>query len=220
MRVHGWATARVAFVPTPAPHPHAAYDRFLERWQRRGARWLRFGQIAFYVVAGALTVAITAILIASLIDLGQPRVWGTFTQQGCEQRPRGGCRPFGSWISDDGTIVQRHVYLNGWTDGTGRTRAAFQPTALLGDDVVNVPVLTGAAPVLMSILLVWWVAVAVRKAAAWGDIALPRTRWLGGAPRRQGVLGIRGSFRRQYRRSLERSQATADDATPAGPTAP
>ncbi|BAJ74013.1 FOG: Ankyrin repeat [Microbacterium testaceum StLB037] len=177
------------------------------RQRRWGVWWRRFGQIVFYVVAGVLTVAIAALLVASLIDLGQPRVWGTFTQMGCEDRPRAGCRPFGTWISDDGAIIEQHVYLNGWTDSTGRTRAGFQPTALLGDNVVNVPVLTGGMPVLLSIMLVWWTAVVLRRAASWGDIVLPRSRWLGGRggpARRQGALGIRGSFRRQHRRALER----------------
>ena len=192
---------------TPSPHPHAAYDRFMERQRRAGERWRRFGQIVFSLVAGVLAVAIAAILIASLIDLGQPRVSGTFTQVGCEERPRGGCRPFGTWISDDGTIVEHHVYLNGWTDSTGRARSTFQPGALLGENVVDVPGLTGAMPMLLSVVLVWLLVIALRRAASWGDIALPRSRWLGGrggTVRRQGALGIRGSFRRQYRHSLER----------------
>ena len=194
-------------MPTPVPPPHAAYDRFMERQRRWGARWRRFGQIVFYVVTGVLAVALAALLIASLIDLGRPRIWGTFTQVGCEERRRAGCRPFGTWISDDGTIVEQHVYLNGWTDSTGRTRAAFRPGALLGENVVDVPVLTGAMPVLLIVVLVWLLVVALRRAASWGDIVLPRSRWLGGRggpTRRQGALGIRGSFRRQYRHSLKR----------------
>lgn len=88
---------------SPAPSPHAEYDRWIARRERWGAWWRRFGQIAFYVVGGILAIAFAALLVASLIDLGQPRIWGTFTQAGCEERFRGGCRPYGTWVSDDGT---------------------------------------------------------------------------------------------------------------------
>lgn len=204
---------------SPAPSPHAEYDRWIARRERWGAWWRRFGQIAFYVVGGILAIAFVALLVASLIDLGQPRIWGTFTQTGCEERFRGGCRPYGTWVSDDRTIVEPRVYLNGGTDDFGRARAAFQPTALLGDDVVNVPLFVGAIPVLIGALSIGWVGYILYKAGSWGDLPRPRSRWLGGPgpARPQGALGIRGSFRRQYRQSLERDPRGASSTDSAAP---
>lgn len=202
---------------SPAESPHAEYDRWIARRERWGARFALFGRTVFAIVAVVLTVALVVLLIVTLIDVAQPRVWGTFTQTGCEASARRGCRPFGTWASDDRTIVWSHVYLNGWTDGSGRTRAAYQPTAILGSDVVNAPVFTFAGPVLTGFLLVWWGVVVLRTAASWGYIAFPRSRWLGGrgGPRkRQGTLGIRGSFRRQYRQSLARAGAEDSRAEP------
>jgi hypothetical protein len=192
-------------VDSPSTSPHAEYDRWIAGRERRGSRWRRLGQIAFYVVGGILAVVLAALLTANIIDLGQPRIWGTFTQTGCEERPRYGCRPFGTWVSDDGSLHEQRVYLNGWTDDRGQTRASFQPTALIGDDVVNVPVLTGVWPWINGPLMVWWVGYVLYKAAGWGDIPLPPGRRRRDDPdRRQGALGIRGSFRRQYRQSLAR----------------
>lgn len=204
---------------SPAPSPHAEYDRWIARRERWGAWWRRFGQIAFYVVGGILAIAFAALLVASLIDLGQPRIWGTFTQAGCEERFRGGCRPYGTWVSDDGTIVLHDVDLDGGTDESGTARASYQPTALLGHDVVHVPLLSGIGPWLIGGTLIGWVGYILHKAGSWGDLPRPRSRRLGGPGprRRQGSLGIRGSFRRQYRQSLEhdpRGDASTDGEAP------
>lgn len=201
---------------TPPPSPHAEYDRWIERRERWGAWWRRFGQIAFYVVGGILAMAFAALLVASLIDSAQPRIWGTFTQTGCEERFRGGCRPFGTWVSDDETIVLHDVYLDGWTDESGTARAGYQPTALVGSDIVRVPFLSGFGPWLIGGILVWSVGYALYKAASWGDLPRPGSRWLDarGPARPQGALGTRGSLRRQYRRSLERGQSETADADP------
>ncbi|WZH37672.1 MAG: hypothetical protein PIR02_03170 [Microbacterium enclense] len=175
------------------------------RWSAWGSR---AGRIAISIALSALAVALTALLIASLIDLGQPQIWGTFTQTGCEKRPRGGCRPYGTWVSDDDLIVKEHVYLNGGTDGFGRARAAFRPNALLGSDVVDVAAVTGAMPLLIGVALAGCLVSLQRAAASWEYLRLkhgPRMRRR--HPRRQGALGIRGSFRRQYRSSLMRESS-------------
>ena len=212
------APTRVGPVDSPAPSPHAEYDRWIARRERWGAWWRRFGQIAFCVFGGIMAVAFAALLVASLIDLGQPRIWGTFTQTGCEDAGRRGCRPYGTWVSDDRTTTLPDVYLDGWTDGSGPVRASYQPTALLGDDIVHVPLFSGTMPLLVGGILLWWVGYILYKAASFGDIRLPRG-WVGGRgpARPQGALGIRGSFRRQYRQSLERGthgESSADREAP------
>lgn len=201
---------------SPAPSPHAEYDRWIARRERWGAWVRRFGQIAFYVFGGIMTIAFAALLLVSVIDAGQPRIWGTFTQTGCEETGLRGCRPYGTWVSDDRTIVLHDVDLDGWTDDFGMARASYQPTALLGHDMVHVPFLSGIGPWLLGGILIWWVGYILYKAASFRDIPVPR-RWLGvrgRSSRRQGALGIRGSFRRQYRQSLERGTSSADGEAP------
>ncbi|MGU3643417.1 hypothetical protein ACLBXX_00495 [Microbacterium sp. C23T] len=200
---------------TRAPDPHAAYDLYMERQRRWGARWRRLGQVLGYVLGGCLAVIVAALFVASVLDLAQPRIWGTFTQTDCEPRPRGDCRPVGTWVSDDGDIVKREVYLDGWTDDTGTTRASYQPTAIISDEsnnIVHTPGLTGVGPWLSGALLLGWVGYMLFKAASWGDITLPSCRRWRGRRRpatRSTVPATRGSLRRRYRRSLEEGTASS-----------
>jgi len=199
--------------------PHAAYDRDMARRERWTAWWRRLGQITAYVIGVVLAAALAVILVVSIIDLGQPRIWGTFTQTDCETRPRGGCRPLGVWVSDDRAIVVRDVYLNGWIDDNGTTRASYQPVTLLSgesNDIVDTPLFTGAGPWITGAVLPWWVGYMLYKAASWGDIRLPSTR--GDRARRRPRTGPNGraSLRRDYRRSLERS-TEAQSAAHAAP---
>ncbi|WP_144782971.1 hypothetical protein [Microbacterium sp. BH-3-3-3] len=141
------------------------------------------------------TVALVLLLAASIADPGQPLIWGTFTETGCEPRPRGGCRPVGTWTSDDGSLVQYDVYLDGWMDENGTTRASYQPTAILGgESIVHTPALTGAGPWIIGALLPWWVG-----RMFWADARSALVR------RRRG-RGTRISPRWDYRRSLDESR--------------
>lgn len=146
--------------------------------QRRSGTWRRRGHIAFYVAGGLLTIALAAFLIVSLIDLGKPLSWGTFTQTDCTPQLRGGCRPTGMWISDDRAAILHDVALDGWTDDTGSARAAYRPTALLGDGIVHVAALSTAGPWVTGVFLIGWVGYMLYRAASWGDLALPRRRRL------------------------------------------
>lgn len=160
--------------PTPT-NPHAEYDRYMARSRRRGTWWRRFGQIAGYIIGGALAVVLALITVVGVIDLGQPRIWGTFHQTDCEPKARGGCRPLGIWVSDDGATVKRDVYLDGWTDDDGAVRASYQPTAVISDEsnnIVHAEGMTGLGPVISGALLVGWVGYMLFKAVSWGDIRL------------------------------------------------
>jgi len=174
--------------------------------RRRWGAWRRWGQIAFYVVGGLLTIALVAILIASVIDVGKPLIWGTFTQTDCTPQLRGACRPVGIWVSDDRTIVLHDVDLNGWTDDTGIAPAAYRPTALLGSDMVHAPAFSAAGPWATGVFLIGWVAYMLYKAGRWGDLSLPRRRRLRTrreTERRRRAPDAAGSLRREYRRSLD-----------------
>ncbi|WP_141933416.1 hypothetical protein [Microbacterium sp. SLBN-146] len=198
------------------PSPHAEYDRYMERQNRRRAWWRRFGQLAFYVIGSGLALVFAALLVAGVLDLGQPRIWGTFTQTDCEPRWRGGCRPVGTWVSDDGNIVKSGVYLDGWTDDTGTARAGYQPTAIISDEannIVHTPMWTGAGAWLTGLVLLWCVGYMLFKAASWGDITLPsrrRARRQAQSATRSAGLATRGSPRRQYRRMLEQGTLSSD----------
>lgn len=174
---HTSAPARVASVTeSRAPSPHAAYDRYTERQRRWGVWWRRFGQLAFYVIGSGLSLVLAVLFVAGVLDLGQTRIWGTFTQTDREPRPRGGCRPVGTWVSDDGNIVKRDIYLDGWADGTGTTPASYQPTAVISDEsnnIVHAPMWTGGGAWLTGLVLLGWVGYVLFKAASWGDITVP-----------------------------------------------
>jgi hypothetical protein len=171
--------------------PHAAYDRYMRNQRRLGA-WLRsVGGVAFYVFAVLMALVLAWLTVAGIVDLGQPRQWGTFTQTDCEPRPRGGCRPVGIWVRDDGQLVKRDVYLDGWPDESGSTRASYQPDAIISDEsnsVVHAEGLTGAGPWVAGATLIWWVSYVIHRAASWGDIRIgsrrPRPR-TAPSPRRE-----------------------------------
>ncbi|MBN9194645.1 MAG: hypothetical protein J0I44_00975 [Microbacterium sp.] len=176
-----------------ASSPHAAYDRYVARQERRVGWWVRAGHIAAYVTFGLLSIAAAALLIATIIDLHQPRVWGTFTMQSCEQTARHGCRPLGVWRSDDGAIVKHDIYLDGGVGPDGTSRASYQPEGIINDDsnnVVHVPAFSAAGPLVAGGLLFGTVGYILYKAWTWGHI-----------PIRRRVQGRSPNGRRAARRS-------------------
>ena len=54
-------------------------------------------------------------------------VWGTFVEDSCVPRVKGGCRSVGHWTSDDGTIQFREVDLDGPLGDDRTARAAYRP---------------------------------------------------------------------------------------------
>ena len=181
---------------TSAESPHAGYDRYMLQQRRIGRWWRAGGRVLFYLVAAAMTLMLACLTVASIADLAQPRQWGTFTQTDCEPRPRGGCREVGTWIGDDGTLIKRDVYLDGWTEEGGSTRASYQPDAIISDEsnnIVHTAGLTGIGPWIVGAILIWWVGYALYKAVSWGHVRIPSRR------RRPH---IRHSPRREHRESL------------------
>lgn len=159
--------------------PHAAYDRYWRRVGRGTAILRRVGQFAFYLIALALASILMFLFVASVIDLAQPTRWGTFTQTDCEPRLRGGCRPVGTWVSEDATEVRRGVYLDGWVGSDGTTRAGYRQDGIISDEtnnIVHAPGLTAAGPWVSGGILIWWVGYSIYKSVQWGDIRLPSRR--------------------------------------------
>lgn len=80
------------------------------------------------------TFALLAVLFAGVgVDdpknQAAPIHGGTFTRHGCSPPDVDGdyCRAVGDWVSDDGALIKRDVYLNGDAD-TASVRASFRPT--------------------------------------------------------------------------------------------
>lgn len=201
---------------TRAPAPHA--DDVPRVAQRRwGVRWRRIGQLGFYAFTVAFAALLAVLLVVGVLDNAEPRIWGTFIQTDCWSGWRGGCRPLGTWISDDGDIIKHAVYLDGWPDGTGTARASYRPTGILvNDSIVHTAELTYAGPWIIGAILLFLVGYALYRAASWGDIVIPsRRRRRRGRGRRTAQLTgstTRSSPRRRYRRTLERG-AVSDEST-------
>jgi hypothetical protein len=85
-----------------------------------------------------LLFCVTAFLgVASAIDAKEPVYWGTFTQTHCDWA-RYGCRSFGTWVSDDGTITKLEISLDGDPGPDGTVRADYQPSGIINDADNNI----------------------------------------------------------------------------------
>ncbi|HEY9266084.1 MAG TPA: hypothetical protein VIP82_15695 [Microbacterium sp.] len=85
-------------------------------------------------------LAVSIVLgVGGMVSANEPVVWGTFTQQDCEPKGRGGCRSIGVWVSDDSTIRKENIYLDGWPpDPDGSVRAGYRPHGFNNDDENNI----------------------------------------------------------------------------------
>jgi hypothetical protein len=160
-----------------------------ERGRRRTGVPRRVGRILFAIVGGAIAAIMLFLVVASWIDLGRPRAWGTFTQSGCEQTPRGACRPVGTWVSDDAQLVVGGVYLDGLLGASGTARAAYQTSGIINgedSDIVHTPLTTYGAPWLCGVLFVGWTAYVLHRTRGWDAVRrLGRSGMLRRRERRQ-----------------------------------
>ncbi|WP_435743615.1 hypothetical protein [Microbacterium sp. PMB16] len=92
----------------------------------------------FFVVMGAVAVAGLYYVVAGIIDANEPRYWGTFTEEFCEERPRRGCQSVGTWVSDDGSIRLEGVSLDGVPGDDGTVAAQYQPAGVANDADTNI----------------------------------------------------------------------------------
>ena len=107
-------------------------------WSTTVAIGRRLGHAVFFVVVAVVFAVSVGLGVAGAKDAidKQPVVWGTFTRERCEPAPVGthkNCRSSGDWVSDDGSIVKKGIYLDGSPVSDGRARASFQATGLLND---------------------------------------------------------------------------------------
>lgn len=99
----------------------------------------RKGRAVFVVVMAAVFMVCAAVGIANAKDAidGQPVIWGTYTQVECRTDLKG-CRSYGTWVSDDGTIVKTGIQLDGSPGSDGTVRASYKPAGLMNDEDNNI----------------------------------------------------------------------------------
>ena len=103
-----------------AGHPTRRPDAVVEHDGRnRQTTW----SCGFYVVVAVVFAVSVGLGVAGAKDAidKQPVVWGTFTQERCEPATVGthrNCRSLGDSVSDDGSIVKKGIYLDGWASTT------------------------------------------------------------------------------------------------------
>ena len=135
-------------------------------------------RVVFYLGSLAALLVVVGIGVASIVDTGAPRTWGSYTEVSCEGGTiRHGCQSRGTWVSDDGRDRLDDVGLDGSVSDEGTTRAYATPDALLGgDDVVHDGAWTWVGWVLPAGLLVALVLGVLRRAEAFGDLERLRAR--------------------------------------------
>ena len=91
-------------------------------------RSARLALSAGYVFLGLVFLLCAAWGIGVAVDASRPVQWGTFTQSSCEST-KSGCRPIGSWTSDDGSRTLDGVVLAGSTGPVETARAGYRDGA-------------------------------------------------------------------------------------------
>lgn len=107
-------------------------------WAHVWSRARLLGRVLFFVLMGVAVVMGIYIGIAGLVDASEPTYWGTFTQKSCVEGGRYGCRSVGTWVSDDGSIRLKNVYLDGKPGGDGTVNAQYQPKGVNNDADANI----------------------------------------------------------------------------------
>jgi hypothetical protein len=129
---------------TPDERPRAARINLLARLL---SATLSVGHVIYYVVMGLVFAVALVLGIGAAVDGAQPTYWGTFTQHSCEPGFRGSCIGVGTWVSESGSMVKRHIQLDGFVGSNGEARASYTPTGFNNDaenNFVHVSVSTGA----------------------------------------------------------------------------
>jgi len=151
----------------PTPAPTGRLDRVVAA-----------GRCVVYLVWLALALVCVPLGVAAVHDEGEPRTWGTFTEEHREWGGRGGDHVTGRWTSDDGRTVLEDVDLDGSVTEDGTVRAYVRPTSLLGgDEVAHDGTSDGFAPLMAPALGVVALGGLVGTAWRWGDVARVHAWW-------------------------------------------
>ncbi len=141
----------------------------------------RVGRVIFVILMSLTFLGAVALGVATTTDAihGQPVLWGTFTEERCEQNLHG-CRSFGRWVSDDGRVVKEGIYLDGSPADDGTARAAYKPEGLFNDNdnnIVHVEWASGLGLWLPWALCAVILGVTVYYVRKWRRDEVPVGRW-------------------------------------------
>lgn len=131
----------------------------------------------------AVVAVLVVLAIGHSLDGNEPLYWGTFTEEHCDPKPRNGCSSFGTWVSDDRTVVLKDIALDGSPDDDGSARASYRPTGFSNDadnQIVHREEWSNAGQWLPWVLAVIFLGYTVHQAHSWGDLS-----WLGRLSRRR-----------------------------------
>jgi len=110
--------------------------------------WRLIGHVVAYAIMGILLAVALVVAVGISVSGPQPSYSGIFTQAGCDFDGRTGCLPVGTSVSEDGSIVQHRIHLDGWSVGKGGTVGAiYTPTGFSNDaenNIVHLPVWAAA----------------------------------------------------------------------------
>lgn len=136
-------------------------------------------QGAFYLLFGLLLLLALGLGVGYAIDQTFPVVWGTFTENRCEPKPRGGCTSIGTWVSDDRQITRTEVQLDGVPGPDGTVRAGYRPQGILSaeQNVVHIDFWIDAGPIVCVAIAAFIGFQIVQQGSRWGHIRMrPRPR--------------------------------------------
>ncbi|GAA1059019.1 hypothetical protein [Agromyces bracchium] len=129
-----------------------------------------------YVVIGAFAVVFLTLAVINTIDAREPVIWGTFTEEYCQETRRG-CSSIGTWVSDDQTITKTDIRLDGWVEPGGSISAGYQPTGIISDadnHIVHAVGWMSIGPHLTWVAAMAAVIWGLVKAFQWGHLSVPR----------------------------------------------
>jgi hypothetical protein len=160
--------------PLRPARPRGPFFFRLQRWGQLAACVACIASAAFFIVISAFAAH----------DRGEPKIWGTFTEERRESAGRRGADVIiGRWISADAHVTLDDVVLTGSSGPDGHAYAYAQPTAYLGpNETVNDGQSEWVGYVLPPVFAVLSIAFLALLLWAWGDLAAVAS-WLRGLRR-------------------------------------
>jgi hypothetical protein len=124
---------------------------------------------------GAFTAIFLVFAVINTVDAREPVIWGTFTEEHCQETRRG-CSSIGTWVSDDRTITKTDIRLDGGVAPGGSIRAGYQPTGIISD--ADNHIVHAAGWMTIGPFFPWLAALGtalwgLTKAFQWGHLKLP-----------------------------------------------
>ena len=146
------------------------------------------GRALFVVVMVVAILGVVGAGLAAWADRlsGERVYWGTYTETQCVPdegpNPHNGlqsaCRSEGTWVSDDGSIVKRGIFLDGGVDPGGSVRASYQPGGLMSDaenNIVHTQAFSSAGLWLPFVLAVGFTWMLLDRRRSWRRRSQPVT---------------------------------------------